>query len=99
MRIARRAEAHPRSQLLGLTPVLVLATLLSSARGAAADPDKSGRLSCSIRRTATAVLGTLRLIRAIRSTFATGPPCRIEIHNEYLDVSRSPDWRSPAASG
>jgi len=72
--------------------LLVLATVLFFCPGgAAADPDNTRTVVVLYPENSDGSPGNALVDQSIRSTFATGSPDRIEICNEYLDVSRSPD--------
>jgi PAS domain S-box-containing protein len=81
-----------RSQRLGLTKLLVLANILFFCpKVAAANPDNTRMVVVLYPDNSDGSPGNALVDQGIRSTFATGSPDRIEIYNEYLDVSRSPD--------
>jgi len=73
-------------------PLLVPLTLLFFCLvGAATDPENTRTVIVLYPENSDGSPGNALVDQAIRSTFATSSFSRVEIHNEYLDVSRSPD--------
>ena len=92
MRTVRRAGGNSGSQLLGLMTLLVpLTVLFFCPKGAAAGPENTRMVVVLYPENSDGSPGNALVDQSIRATLATGFPGRIEIHNEYLDVSRSPD--------
>jgi len=72
--------------------LLVLLTLLFFCPiGAATDPENTRMVVVLYPENSDGSPGNALVDQSIRSTLATGSPGRIEICNEYLDVSRFPD--------
>jgi signal transduction histidine kinase/ABC-type uncharacterized transport system substrate-binding protein len=100
MSIGRRTGARSGPRLLGLAPPLALWTFLSLCPFAAAagrGPDKLVLVLYPDDNDGRP--GSLAVDRSIRSTFAADSSESIEVHNEYLDVSRfqPPDYQEHLA--
>src|SRR5689334_14857170 len=76
----------------GLLPLLILWVVLAPCPcAAAAGPGNARYVVVLYPENNDGSPGQLLVDRSIRSTFATGSPEPVEVHNEYLDVSPARD--------
>src|SRR5437016_5904360 len=92
MRTGRSVGGNSNPPRPGLVPLLALLTLLYFGPFAgAATPPRTRMVVMLYPDNSDGSPGNALADRGIRSTFAAGSPERVEIYNEYLDISRSSD--------
>src|SRR5437773_10809260 len=94
MRSGRRAAGCAKTQLLGIESLLaLLACLFLCPFASAADPGNPRMVVFLYPHNNDGSPGNALVDQSIRATFATNSSQRIEIYNEYLDVSHPRDAR------
>lgn len=78
-------------QCRGLVPAALLASLIFAPAAPSAEQAPSKLVVVLYPESNDGRPGNVLADRGLRAEFAAGEPGRIEIHNEYLDLSRFPD--------